>query len=246
MYRTVRPLAAAMTACLCLATTGATADQGFYVGLGAGLWFSEDSDARGHPSEIYSPPFDATGTHDQGTAFSGAVGYRFAEGLRVEGELSYRENDLDEFTVREPGSLAALLPPASRQDPAALDGLRGTRPIDGDLSVVSLMANLYYDVDLGLGLKPYVGGGIGLSRISIATSSSGRQLTDDDDTVFAYQLGAGLGYRIGGSDDRPVIVGLDLSAPRGRRPDVQGFGDGNAVRRRGRRELRGRRPRFGL
>lgn len=209
MYRTVRPLAAAMTACLCLAATVATADQGFYVGLGAGLWFSEDSDARGHPSEIYSPPFDATGTHDQGTAFSGAVGYRFAEGLRLEGELSYRQNDLDEFTVREPGSLAALLPPASRQDPAALDSLRGTSPIDGDLSVVSLMASLYYDVDLGLGLKPYVGGGVGLSRISIATSSSGRQLTDDDDTVFAYQLGAGLAYRLGGSDDRPIIVGLD-------------------------------------
>jgi len=210
MYRTVRPLAAAMTACLCLAATGATADQGFYVGLGAGLWFSEDSDARGHPSEIYSPPFDATGTPDQGTAFSGAVGYRFADGLRVEGELNYRENDLDEFTVREPGSLAALLPPELRQNPAALDSLRGTSPIDGDLSAVSLMANLYYDVDLGPGLKPYVGGGVGLSRISVAVGSSGRQLTDDDDTVFAYQIGAGLAYQLGGSDDRPVIVSLDF------------------------------------
>ncbi len=209
MYRTVRPLAAAMTACLCLVATGATADQGFYIGLGAGLWFSGDSDARGHPSEIYSPPFDATGTHDQGTAFSGAVGYRFAEGLRVEGELSYRESDLDEFTVREPGSLAALLPPDQRQNPAALDSLRGMRPIDGDVSAVSLMANLYYDVDLGPGLKPYVGGGVGLSRISVTVGSSGRQLTDDDDTVFAYQLGAGLGYQLGGSDDRPVTVSLD-------------------------------------
>ena len=29
------------------------------------------------------------------------------------------------------------------------------------------------------------------------------------DTVPAYQFGAGLGYRIGGLDDRPVTISLD-------------------------------------
>ena len=210
MYRTVRLLAVAMTACLCLATTGAAADDDFYIGLGAGLFFSEDSGSRGHPSEIYPSPLEGTITHDQGTAFSGVVGYRFGEGLRVEGELSYRKSDFDEFTVREPGSLAALLPPELRQVPAAVDGLKGTYPMDGDLSSLSLMVNLHYDFDPGLGWKPYVGGGIGLSRISMTAASSGRQTTDDDDTVFAYQIGAGLGYELGGSDDRPVIVTLDF------------------------------------
>ena len=210
MYRTVRPLTGAMITCLCLATTSATADDKFYIGLGAGLFFSEDSGSRGHPSEIYPSSLKGTITHDQGTAFSGVVGYRFAEGLRLEGELSYRESDFDEFTLREPGSLAALLPPELRQDPAALDGLKGTYPVDGDLSSVSLMINLHYDFDLGLGWKPYVGGGIGLSRISMKAASSGRQTTDDDDTVFAYQIGAGFGYEIGGSDNQPVIVTLDL------------------------------------
>lgn len=44
----------------------------------------------------------------------------------------------------------------------------------------------------------------------MTAASSGRQTTDDDDTVFAYQIGAGLGYELGGSDDRPVIVTLDF------------------------------------
>ena len=216
-------LGGAMMTCLCLATTGAIADGGFYIGPGAGLLFSEDSGTRAHPSGAYPSPFDGTSTYDQGMAFSGVVGYRFAEGLRVEGELSYRKNDFDEVTVREPGSLAELLPPDLRQDPDALEGLKGTHPADGDLSSVSLMINLYYDVDLGLGFKPYVGGGIGLSRISMTASSAGRQTTDDDDTVFAYQFGAGLGYKVAGSDDRPVIVSLDFRHYATAEPTFKGY-----------------------
>ena len=82
--------------------------------------------------------------------------------------------------------------------------------MDGDLSSLSLMVNLNYDVDLGLRVKPYIGGGIGLSRTSMTAETSGRQITDDDDTVFAYQIGVDLGYELGGSDGRPVIVSLDF------------------------------------
>ena len=203
-------LGGAMIACLCLATTFAAAADGFYIGLGGGLLFPEDSDTRARPSETYPSPFEGTSMYDRGTAFSGAVGYRFARELRIEGELSYRKHDFDEVTVREPGSLAALLPPDLRRDPDALEELKGTYPADGDLSSVTLMVNLFHDFDLGLGLKPYVGGGIGLSRISMTASSSGTRTTDDVDTVFAHQFGAGLGYEIGSSDDRPVIVSLDF------------------------------------
>ncbi len=203
-------LGGAMMACLCVATTGAAAADGFYMGLGGGLLFPEDSDTRAQPGETYPSPFDGTSTYDRGTAFSGAVGYRFARGLRVEGELSYRKHDFDEITVREPGSLAALLSPDLRRDQDALKGLKGTHPAVGDLSSVTLMVNLFHDFDLGLGLKPYVGGGIGLSRISMTANSSGTRTTDDDDSVFAYQFGAGLDYEVGGSEDRPVIVSLDF------------------------------------
>ncbi len=208
--RTVGLATVAMMAYLCLATTDAMAGDGFYLGIGVGGLFLEDSDTRAHPSETYPSPLDSTTTHDRGAAFSGVVGYHFVEGLRIEGELSYRRASFDEITLREPGSLAELLPPELRQDPAILEGLKGTHPAEGNLSSVSLMVNIYYDIDLASGLKPYVGGGIGLSRVSMKASADGTQTTDDDDTVFAYQFGAGLGYEVGTWSGRPVIVSLDF------------------------------------
>ena len=83
MYRTVRPLAAAMTACLCLAATAATADQ-----LGAGLGYriggSDDRpvivglDYRHHAAA--DPTFKGSVT---GTPFDAEVGGNYVGvGLR--------------------------------------------------------------------------------------------------------------------------------------------------------------------
>ena len=199
---------------------GAAAAEGLYAGFGGGFVFPEDSEINGQRSETYPTlaPVDATAKSDRGIAFSGAVGYRFADGLRVEGELSYRKYDFKTITVREPGGLVALtgLSPAQFDalipavQAGTLDALRGTSELEGDLRSLTLMANLYYDFDLGLDFEPYVGGGIGLSRVSVEASVAGRKTADDDDTVMAYQLGAGLGYKVGGSDDRPVIFSLDF------------------------------------
>ena len=189
---------------------GAAAAEGLYAGIGGGFVFPEDSEINGQATAAFPVPVDATSKSDRGISLSGAVGYRFADGLRVEGELNYRKYDFDTITVREPGGLAVLLPEAVRTNPAFLDRLRGTSPLEGDLRSLTLMANLYYDFDLGLDFEPYVGGGIGLSRVSVEGSVSGRKTVDDDDTVMAYQFGAGLGYRVGGSDDRPVVISLDF------------------------------------
>ena len=201
---------------------GAAAAEGFYTGLGGGFVFPRDSDINGQATAAFPVPVDATAKSDRGLAVSGAVGYRFADGLRVEGELSYRKYDFKTINVRESGGLAVLLPPQARQNQAALDMLRGTSELEGDLRALTLMANLYYDFDLGLDFKPYVGGGIGLSRVSVEGIVSGRKTADDDDTVMAYQLGAGLGYQIGGSDDRPVTISLDFRYFATQDPTFQG------------------------
>ena len=99
--------------------------------------------------------------------------------------------------------------------PEAVAALRGKRAVDGDVSAFTLMANLYYDIDADSGWKPYVGGGVGLSRLSISSRSraTGVTLADDEDTVFAYKVGAGIGYDIDVNDEtsgeRPVTVSLD-------------------------------------
>ncbi len=182
------------------------ADEEFYVGLGAGLAYVNDAFVKAHPSAEYSPPLDATSKVERGFAVSGTVGYGFANGVRVEGELGYRKNDLEKMTVREPGSLVVLLPPGA---PPAL--LKGERAIDGDVSAVTLMANLYYDIDLDGGWKPYIGGGVGLAHLSLSakSKSTGAALADDEDDVLAYQIGGGIGYEIDSSGDRSVIASLD-------------------------------------
>ena len=194
---------------------GAAAAEGLYAGVGGGFVMPQDSDVTGHQGD-YSPPVDATAKADRGIGFSGAVGYRFADGLRVEGELSYRRYDFDMINVREPGGLAAVAGLTPQQFAAlqannspVLNQLRGPRELDGDVRSITLMANLFYDIDLGLDFQPYVGGGVGLSRVSVKASVAGRTTADDDDTVMAYQFGAGLGYKVGGSDDRPVTISLD-------------------------------------
>jgi opacity protein-like surface antigen len=63
------------------------------------------------------------------------------------------------------------------------------------------MLNGFYDIPRGGRWRPYLGGGIGVGFVSADFSAAG----DDDDTVFAYQVGAGIGYEITPS----IIVALD-------------------------------------
>lgn len=210
MFDRLSPLAAVTTISVAVASMAATQDamgaEGLYARLGAGLVSVNDADAEGHASELYAPPLDATAKTARGLAVSGAVGYGLGEGLRIEGELGYRKNDLEEMTVREPGSLVAILPPGA--PPAAL---KGTQQLDGEISAVTLTANLYYDFDTGTVWRPYAVGGLGFSRISASAKSkaTGTTLVDDKDTVFAYQIGTGIGYRLNRQSDRSAVVSLD-------------------------------------
>lgn len=92
----------------------------------------------------------------------------------------------------------------------------------GDIETWSLMANLWYDFNLGDSpITPFIGGGIGLAQLNMdykaqvfapfndgrnplltnltgtASVSSAIYHVDDDDFAFAYQLGAGLGFSLG-------------------------------------------------
>ena len=132
---------------------------------------------------------------DSGYAVGGALGYKIGMG-RIEAELGYKSADLDKATV-----LGYSL--------TASDGEK--------ISVLSLMANGYIDFDASPAVKPYLMGGIGMANITLEDN------TDDlDDTVFAYQVGLGLGfalndrftldlgYRYMGTAD-PTFDGVDVT-----------------------------------
>ena len=60
----------------------------------------------------------------------------------------------------------------------------------------AIMGNVYYDFGQSA-LKPYIGGGAGVGRLSLNNHNAGGvTLMDDKDTVFAYQGMAGVMYTL--------------------------------------------------
>lgn len=66
-----------------------------------------------------------------------------------------------------------------------------------DKNALAFMANGYYDFDTGSNWKPFVGAGIGVGLAHLKEKGfSPATQTEGDDTVFAYQAMAGVGYSI--------------------------------------------------
>ena len=122
---------------------------------------------------------------DNGYGLSGAIGHTWGP-FRLEGELSYRKNDLDKITIDSIGAAGLLVTNV------------GTFDLDGDTSSFGFMANGYYDFNPGGNWVPFVMAGLGGARLNLDVTSIGGAATtyDESDTVFAYQIGAGLGNEI--------------------------------------------------
>lgn len=165
---------AALSAVGQFAAAGAAQAQ-VYVSGNIGGMFVADPDL-----EESAPVYAGTGSLglDPGWGVNGALGH--AWGLfRVEGEISYRMAELDSLTV---DSLTAA--------GLTLTGL-GTFPISGDMSILAFLANGWRDFKTGTDFKPYIGGGIGIANVGFDLGAA-----EDDDWVFAYQAGVGLGYEL--------------------------------------------------
>jgi opacity protein-like surface antigen len=101
-------------------------------------------------------------------AYAGEFGYRFNPNFRLEGEISYRANDLD--------------------------GIAG---ISGINRLTDYMVNAWYDFANSTRFTPYVGGGIGYARDKgIANVPALGFTTSAGDDAFVYQLGAGVAYKL--------------------------------------------------
>ena len=115
------------------------------------------------------------GKMESGTGMTSglALGYRKGQ-IRIEEELSYQKNDIDKITFS------------------------GTsRAATGDRTAASLLLNGYYDFVNAGSVTPFIGGGIGYTRIKENDAGYvGQRTMNRHDTVFAFQLSAGLGYAI--------------------------------------------------
>lgn len=146
-------------AALAVATPAAFATEGAYGRVDLGYTFE---------GELESDAVTAIGDQDLDEDVIGAagLGYAFGNGFRLEGELSFRDNDID--VVGFPG-------------------------YEGDISATSLMANLYYDFNKGGSIQPYLGIGAGVSDIE-GGITDGVTPYDIKDEVAAYQGLAGVAF----------------------------------------------------
>ena len=162
--------AAIVLPALVSAPAAAQVVNGFYIGGGLGANFLQDYDIGGSTTAGTS-----RGTVGSEVGYVGllSLGYGFGNGLRLEIEGNYRFNDVD-----------------------AVTGAGVTRS-GGDTTQYAVMANVLYDIDLGIGFVPYVGAGVGYGWAAVngtSTNAAGTANIDDTQGGFAFQgiVGAAL------------------------------------------------------
>ena len=119
--------------------------------------------------------------YDTSFTVGGAIGYRLGESgdYRVEGEVAYQNNEVDRV--------------GNNSLPAELDD--GEILSSMEASVLTFLLNGYIDFNYGSAFSWFFTGGLGFARIDGEMTVDGVTY-DEDDTVFAYQLGVGTGYAV--------------------------------------------------
>jgi opacity protein-like surface antigen len=163
----------------------------WYVSLFGGVSFLDDVETD---YEFNGSRFTTDAKSDTGFIVGGAIGAHLTDDLRVELEVAYSENDVDEINFEGYGGYDA----------------------EGTFGILTFMANLWYDIPLSDTLNPYVGGGAGVAivdgDIAYSPDDGDDSPYDSSEVAFAFQLGAGLrwnafenitldiGYRLRGID----------------------------------------------
>mgnify|MGYP001825536993 FL=1 len=148
-----------------------------YVGGFAGTVFGVEAEGEGAlPLGTASLDFDPDGQYALGLVF----GARVAPNFRAEVELSYSNSDVDKTTLA--GTVSNDI------------------DADGDLSSTSLLINGWYEFEMKSSWRPYVGGGIGYTKVDADIDTAPSLSTfDDSDGGFSYQIGFGVTFPIGQS-----------------------------------------------
>lgn len=177
-------LASTAAAAMALATPAQAAGN-WYVGVfGGGNWVTDHSFSVATAPTASADTLSWSTDGEAGFIVGGAVGLHLNQlmgGLRAEIEVAYRQNTVDGLWQ------------SNTTTPTAVSS--GT--LDIDHSTFSVMANVWYDIDVG-SISPYIGGGIGWAE----TELDGRYLGgvtgpfDFSDSGFAWQLGAGINFDV--------------------------------------------------
>lgn len=141
--------------------------------IGGNLTWTAPLDAE---FEYRNTDFLLDSSYDPAIGFGLVFGKTYPNSLRLEGDLAYRNNDLDAF--EEAGEIIGA---------------------DGDITALSFTLNTYYDLVNPSRFTPYFGAGLGGAYVNLDARlipEPGDLVFSDEALGFAYQLGAGIACRI--------------------------------------------------
>ena len=244
-YCTKRVFAPALIACVGFIQPCEAADDTWYVGAAGGISFLEQPELHhmdqtlftpfgpfpGYPQQLFPIRRQAVPEFDVGYAVSLVAGRRVSRWFRAELELALDQQELD--TVRTvTGSSIVVFEGTFEPADIVRQGNGVTHAASGQLSSYSFFVNGWFDVPLDSEIKPYIGGGAGVSLVDadlswgstapppIPVVANGYDFTD---WGLALQIGGGLrmsitdrltidlGYRyrtISGIDFSPRVARL--------------------------------------
>ena len=161
-------------------STVAYSAPGLYIGGNFGLAFLNETELDSYD---YPNGSDVNVNADNGLSFGGVVGYAFENGYRIEGEVDYQKNDFDKMEV-------------------SYLGVSETFFLKGNITSLAVFVNGYYDFKNESRVTPFIGAGLGFANIAVSdynyadSALAYDEDERDDDTVFAYQFSAGVGFEV--------------------------------------------------
>lgn len=161
-----------------LCAGGAAAAERFYLGLHGGLNLVHNQLVLDEVDKITVWPV-AEARYEPGYTFGGVVGLRAAGFLRLELEATYRRNGFDEIKWSDS------------------DFKQGLFETDGDVTSLTVIGNVLFDIPTDGPLVATLGLGWGVAAVSFdrVTDADGR-LFDDRLIGPAFQTNIGLGYKL--------------------------------------------------
>jgi OOP family OmpA-OmpF porin len=172
-------LALATTA---LSTPALARDDAWYVGVEGGAMLVENINF-----DIGATKAAGRANHDAGWDADGTIGYDFGA-FRAEAEVGYRQANISSWT-------STLNTPVTRLNgtPGGIAAPGTYNYAGGTTSALSFMVNGLLDFGDDDGLQGFVGGGVGVARVKANYGlNTLSDFLDDSDTVFAWQVLAGV------------------------------------------------------
>ncbi len=149
-------------------------NKGFYGFVGGGITQLDDVGAS---ETLSGTKYEIDFELDSGFSFSGGLGYDFGM-FRIEGSYNKANNDISSVTATTGGS-----------------GV--TTTASGDVDITTWAFTGYYDFENESKWTPYVGAGIGTTKVAIEQLTiAGINTGDGDGDATSYLLKIGTSYEI--------------------------------------------------